>query len=375
MSGRTWISAGELAGHAIAEAEVRTEFPEIRGLHTGIASVDEKLSPALEAGRLIVIAGESGRGKTALAAQLALGFAHQVPVLLASLEDDAVDSVRRVIANAARVPVSGLRSGFRSGSVPQSARAGAELLAGLPFDIDSTPCDVTELARRAHQWVGERGNTAGPLRGVLIVDQLSHLLATPYDADIARRFEEKGLPVPPKPRDSEHIVLEWQTAWMREIAVRLGLCVVLLHQLNDIRDDGGRPNASSVRGSRGIVHKADAVLIPWRPRTMANPFAGPGDPKTIPAPEDAAELICIKGRSIADGWSVKLRWDGAHQRFAEPDDQAAAYAAPAGFTPRALEGAGKLAALRATLAAQRAIAAATPQAITAADEPTGEVFQ
>ena len=354
---QTWTHIGDLANQAIAEAELRTEYPEIRGLETGVPEIDEKLSPALEAGRLIVIAGESGRGKTALAAQLAVAFAHQVPVLWMSLEDNEVDATRRALANIARVPVSGLRNGFRIGEVPSAARKGADELANLPLFVDNTTTDAVGLARKAATWVTQNG-AEGPLKGVLVIDQLSHLLTTPFDADLESRLAAKGLPLPPKPREPEHKILEWQVAVIREIAVRLNMCVILLHQLNQVRDDSGRPGMESVRGSQGIVHKADAVLIPWRPSKKSNPFAGPGQPASGIAPEDEAELICVKGRAVASGWSVKLRWDGSHQRFASPSeatDNNASYVAPEGFSPRALEGVKKLADLRARLERQRSI--------------------
>ena len=365
---KSWSHISSLAEQAIAEAEIRTEYPEIRGLSTGIAEVDERLSPALEAGRMIVIAGESGKGKTALAAQLAVAFAHQVPVLWMSLEDSEVDATRRALANASRLPVSGFRSGFRIGSVPDSARAGAEILSNLPLYISGETADVVGLAQRTGQWIAENGIN-GPLRGVLIIDQLSHLLMTPPDPDLEDRMKKRGLPLPPRARDAEHKVLEWQVAIIREIAVRFQMCVILLHQLNQVRDDSGRPTESSIRGSQGIVHKSDAVLIPWRPKKIGNPFAGPGQPTTMKAGDDDAEIICVKGRVVPQ-FVVKVRWDGAHQRFCSPSetvDQQRAYEAPEGFSDRALEGVQKLADLRAKLERQRMIERRTAGEITTGD--------
>lgn len=356
----TWHHISDLAQQALAEAEIRTEFPEIRGLQTGVPEIDEKMSPALDAGRLVVIAGESGRGKTAMAAQFAAAFAHQVPVLWLSLEDDKIDATRRLLANLARVPVSGLRNGFKLGSVPNAVRTGVDTVSDMPLFIQSETDHVMGIARTTATWVAKHG-AKGPIRGVLIVDQLSHILPMPYDKDLNAELERKGLPVPPRQTDNDVKVLEWQIAVLREIAVRLNMLVVVLHQLNQVRDDDGRPSMSSVRGSQGIVHKADLVVIPYRPRTIANPFSGPGQPKTVEAEQDAAELICVKGRVVSAGWSVKLRFDGAHQRFVSPneaptpDGHAPAYEAPEAFSDRAMEGAKRLADLRAKLELQRSI--------------------
>lgn len=347
-----------LVDHAVAEAELRTEYPDIRGLHTGVDEVDERLSPVLEAGRLIVMAGESGRGKTALATQWAVAFAHQVPVLWMCLEDDTVDATRRALANVGRVPVSGLRSGFRIGTVPEGVYDGARALSELPLWVEGQTDNVMGIARRTMRWAKSHA-PAGHIRGVLIVDQLSHILPMPYSQELNAELERKGLPTPPRQNDLEHKIFEWQVAVLREVAVRLQMLVVVLHQLNDARDDAGRPNESSIRSSRGIVHKADAVVIPWRPRTIENPFPGPGQPARIPAPEDAAELIGVKGRTVPQ-FVAQLRWDGAHQRFASPSEaidesNAQPYAPPAQFTERALEGAKKLADLRTRLELQRSL--------------------
>lgn len=354
MTALAWTPLGVLARAAAEESRLRTEYP-VSGLSTGVDSIDEVLRPSLEPGRLIVIAGESGRGKTALAAQLAVAFAHQVPVAWWSLEDDAVDAARRTLANVARVPVSGLRQGFRVGSVPDAVDTGVALLEQLPIDVVDAHTDVLGLGATARRWCEARG-ASGPFGGVLIVDQLSHIADTAPTPKTLRTLQAAGLPVPPGPRELEHHVLDWKTGMLREIATRLHLLVVLLHQLNQVREDDGRPSERSVRGSQGVVHKADALIVPWRPRTIANPFAGgPGVPDRIPAPEDAAELICLKSRASASGWTVPLRWDGTHQRFAEAQEQdlTSAFSGPAAPGEQATEGALLLADLRSRLQAQR----------------------
>jgi replicative DNA helicase len=345
--GRTpWTPVGTLAAHALAEAAIRTEHPDLRGLSTGLDTVDEKLSDALEPGRLIVVAGESGRGKSVLAAQLAVAFAHQVPVLWASLEDGGVDAVRRALANVARTPVSALRNGYRTGAVPAAAFDAQRALDELPLDLLDATGDVVDLAWTIGSWWRSQVAT-GPLGGVVIIDQLSHILPTSLEADVEERLARAGFPLPPRRGAREDQVLEWQVHVLRAMAEKLRLTVVLLHQLNDKRDEASkRPTMESIRGSRGITHKADALLVVWRPQKVENPWAGPGQPATVDAADDQAELICLKGRTIPQ-FSVKLRFDGAHQRFADGDESLdSAFRAPTAPTPSALEGAQRLTALR-----------------------------
>jgi hypothetical protein len=111
-----------------------------------------------------------------MAAQLAVAFAHQLPVLLFSLEDDVVDASNRVIANLGRVSVGGLRSGFRTGTVPQDAYRATERLANLPFHTDDDTGNVVEFGYRMAKWTNEHCDKSQHLRGVVIVDQLSRLL-------------------------------------------------------------------------------------------------------------------------------------------------------------------------------------------------------
>lgn len=346
-----WQHAGTLAAHALAETAIRTEFPDLRGLSTGIPAVDEKLADALEPGRLIVIAGESGRGKSVLAAQLAVAFAHQVPTLWCSLEDGGVDAVRRALANVARTPVSAIRNGFRTGQIAPEVFDAARTLDELPLDLLESAGDVVDLVWSIGRWYKSQTNI-GPLGGVVLIDQLSHIHPTHTNAEIDERLRSLRFPTPPGPQALETKVLEWQVHLLRCAAEKLGITIVLLHQLNDRRDEATkRPTMDSIRGSRGITHKADALLVIHRPSKIENPFAGPGAPTSVPAAGDKAELMCLKGRAIQSGWSVPLQFDGEHQRFAEVDeDLSSPYSGPTAPTAHALEGAQRLAALRARFA-------------------------
>jgi hypothetical protein len=87
----------------------------------------------------------------------------------------------------------------------------------------------------------------------------------------------------------------------------------------------------------------------------------------VTAPESAAELLCLKGRSIASGWTLPLAWDGVHQRLAdatEDIEKPVPYGVPQAPTDSQLEGAKRLADLRAGFMARRA------ESIEAGTSPT-----
>lgn len=338
----------EVVEEAIEEAELRATYPDMAGLRTGIRAFDEAASAALVPGRLVVVAGESGRGKTAFAAQIVAAFGTQTPVLWLSLEDEARDAVARQLANVGRLNVGDVRSG-KAFSHNLSALGNAAChLAALQVDVaDGLTLNAEGIAQLAWIWKKERNVETG---GVIVIDQLSHIAPSiPGDAEAWAR---RGLPAPPPVNGPETNRLEWQVGILKIVALKLGVTIVLLHQLNEAHGKGQEPDERSIRSSRGITHKADLVVIPWVPAQVKDPFAGPGQ-SSFSMSNGEGYLIGVKARTV-DRFKVPVRWDGAHQRWADREvDLQAPYIAPAPPSARALEGARKLAELRAKFDANR----------------------
>jgi replicative DNA helicase len=335
--------AGEVVAQAVEELHLRNAFSDLGGLRTGIDVLDKRIREVLVPGRIVIVAGESGRGKTALVGQLAVAFASQAPTLLVNLEDDSVDSAKRWIASVSRENVSKIRSGF-SGQVgiPHSIAEAATHIGGLGMDvIDNAPLTVEGIARQAYLWKKERKIEFG---GALLIDQLSHIVAT--DPSSRKYFLDRGLPTPPPPSARADKVPEWQVWFLSEVAKRLQITIILAHQLNNLHAIDTKPTLRSVRDSQGIAHKADLVLIPWRPRKEPNAFAGPGQPATVDAPETKAFLLGVKARQIPE-FEEEVEWLGAQQRFADVGTAHTVYSPPPNITETAKEGARRLAELRA----------------------------
>jgi replicative DNA helicase len=361
----------DLVGDVTSITELRTEYPELRGVSLGLPELDKLLSGAFAPGRLCVICGGSGTGKTVFAVQVLAACAHQQPVLHFSFEDGEEDTAQRMLANLGRVDVGGIRNGFTSGTIPASLYEAAVDISKLPITVCELPTDAVGIARTMFNWSRSQNIVPG-IGGTVIIDQLSHILPTYIDAAIEQRLIARGMPLPPGPRAPEHDVYEWQISFIREAAKQFGLNVIVLHQLNTkVSSTTGRPTAESVRGSQGIVHKADSVLVPWRPKSIPNPdpFGGPGQPATIPAPPNCAEIICLKGRQIEGGWVHQMVFDGAHQAFLEVGDDGSKYRKAEPFSPRAIEAAAKLTDLRNSIQERKAHAAGTaaPQLAAAVD--------
>jgi replicative DNA helicase len=336
----------------LEETRLRADYPDLGVFKTGIDAFDEHASATFAPGRLAVFAGESGRGKTALAAQCAAGFAAQAPVLWFSLEDEAGDAVKRQLANVGRIDVGTIRSGAAISESHRALESAAAHLAGLDLSIiDGVALAAEQIAQQVFAWKQHTGAETG----VVIIDQLSHIApTTDRDPD---RWARMGFASPPPPGANEVAVLGWQVRLLKLMAQKLGVFVIVLHQLNEDHARGTEPTERSVRSSREIVHGADLIMIPYVPDqlTEANPFAGNGQTDTMRRPNESGEgfFIIVKGRIVQRG-KIEVRWDGRHQRWApRVEAPGTGYVAPKPPTARAAEGARKLAALHARLNAER----------------------
>jgi energy-coupling factor transporter ATP-binding protein EcfA2 len=350
---RSWRPVADYVDQSIAETELRTKFPEIGHLSTGMDSLDTHLGPVLDGGKLLTIAGASGSGKTTFMNQLATVFASQTRVLLFSLEDDPVDGVRRPLAALSNTSVTSMRSGFANGKVvPDELYAAAARLSELQLDIVEETGDVLTIGATIREWSEASADTstgASILPRVVLIDQLSHISLSPMSVQILRTLTDAGIPIPAAGA-REHELLEWICAVLRYISRKYNLLIVLAVQLNNRRDDAdGRPTQESIRLSQGIVHKSDSVLAVWRPKSVPNPawqFSNKKDTaKTLPNDQGRTWILDLKAR-LTDGEDVELVWDGPHQRFSDPAAAGQLLHLPVAASGRGLEGYRKLSELR-----------------------------
>jgi replicative DNA helicase len=311
------LHVSHLVAQAVAETAVRHEHGSI-GLRTSLETLNPHLGEMLTPGTVTVVAGSSGVAKTTLLSQLAVEFAEGgAPVMLASMEDDGPDVVKRMLANVGNGNVGQIRAGFRDPAgrqqpIPAEFDAAAERLSALPLTVITQQVSITELAAEVARWRATGAGAECPL-GVVIVDQLGHLL--PDDpAAFKARFPHAQQP--PRIGAREDRIWEWQVAALKALAEHFRVVVIVAHQLNEVRDDAGKPTLGSIRDSRGIVHKAHAVLAVWRPTRLPNPDAGPGEPKTVPNEQGRMWLLCLKNR-LGPTFELEVTWQGAHQRIAD----------------------------------------------------------
>lgn len=374
---KLWRSIGEAAEEARQLTELRHLYPELAGLKTGIACLDRHLGGMLEPGRLVVVAAETGGGKSALVNQLAEHFAQQDRVLSLILENTDIDSAYRIAANASRTDLGKMRRGWAGEQgIPAAFYKAIEHMKTLQLDtVDRAALTVEQVCHLLIDWKMDRQVE----KGVLIVDQLSHLMPSveKWWDDLAARGATTSIPRPPRPTANETVWLKWQTHVLKLLAEQTGTLIILVHQLNENHGDG-KPGLSSMSGSRGINQEADLILLPWRPKVAPvedNPFPVAGGVPTAKIREEDGDafIICPKSRHGVE-FEAEVRWVGAQQRFADRDaDIKAKLRLVEPATAKQVEGGAKVNALLAQFEAARKarLSGHDPHAPVALDQPAG----
>ncbi|MGH7699405.1 MAG: DnaB-like helicase C-terminal domain-containing protein [Gemmatimonadales bacterium] len=237
---------------------------------TGFPSLDKLLGGGLRRRDLIVLGGDIGAGKSALALGIALRVARQGPgVALLSGEMDAERLMERALAIEGRVAVDELREAKVSDQARAGIGAAAVRLRGLPFS-------ALPLAAPDFERMSER---LDPLRqlGLVVLDYLQ-LVPPPRGAGRHTQDEETALVL----RQLKALALE------REVAL---LAVAQLPKFDPRRADP-RPSLDDFGVMGAVKQHADLVLGVFR-EEMYNPGGGVNG---------ATELIVAKNRNGPTGF-------------------------------------------------------------------------
>lgn len=232
---------------------------------SGFPSLDSLLGGGLRRGDLVILAGDAGVGKSALALAMALRStaAGQAAAFLSG-EMSTARVMERALAIEGRVRVDDLRRGGLDDVAHSGVAAAAiSLRRRSPFIEDLRDAGITGVSDFLAQHLGIDLTIVDPIqsltRGVMPIDE--------EVADIAKRLKELAL------RRSTAIVA---TSWLRESAVG--------------RTDT-RPSLRDLGGLGALRHHADVVLGLYREELY------------LPSPhiEGATELAVLKNRSGPTG--------------------------------------------------------------------------
>jgi replicative DNA helicase len=268
-------AAVPLKDKLVGAFDALTEKDHILGLSTGFTHLDRK-TKGLHNSNLIVIAGCTSMGKTALALNIAehVALEEKTPVGIFSLEMSVDELAKRFLASKTRVSVYQQHTDEYCSKLIH-AMTPLET-AGIWID-DSASLSPLELKAKA------RRLKASHDIGLAIVDylQLMHV---------------------PKAENRQQEIAQISRS-LKNLAKELDIPVIALSQLkrfDDRRDM--KPRLSDLRESGAIEADADLVLLVWRPgyyrdRSIKVEING----ETRVAPLDYAEVIVGKQRNGPTG--------------------------------------------------------------------------
>ena len=239
----------DLVSRVYEDARIAKETGVLPGIVTGFDPFDG-LVGTLRPGNLIVIAGETGSGKTALATQLGVTMAErEIAVRMTSLEMEGAEIATRILSARAGVNSQSMSDGRITDHELDDMMTAAEGLMHLPFWIDAHP-------RQSVATIQARLERAKKLRGVKvgIIDHLQYVR-------------------PEGPRGEMHERVAQVVDDIKALAKRLQIVIFLLSHVNRGVDlatintaaDVKRPFLSQLYGSSAIEKAADAVVFVHRP--------------------------------------------------------------------------------------------------------------
>ena len=244
----------------------------LRGVPTGFASLDEKLS-GLQKSDLIILAARPSVGKTSLALDIARQAAvyHKVPVGIFSLEMSSQQLVDRMLASQSNVNAWKLRTGKSVTEDDFAAiRSSLDVLSKAPIFIDDQPGNnILKMRSVARRLKNEKG------LGLIIVDYLQLMMTTKnYDSMVNQVTEISRS--------------------LKNLARELEVPVLALSQLSRaVEQRGGKPKLSDLRDSGSIEQDADVVMFIHREDKAKNTEE---NEKT-----NIAEILIEKHRNGATG--------------------------------------------------------------------------
>lgn len=209
------------------------------GLTTGLIDLD-RIVTAFEPGQLIVIAGRPGHGKSALAGTIAVNLAKRgKKILYFSMEMSMGELAGRFVSRLAHLPGGLLKNPAAMTAEQRTAFSrGVEAVEALPITIDTqgslTPGDVASVATRQQRTDG---------LDLVIIDYLQ--LMSGGGKSENRVQEVTGI-----------------TRALKNLAVVLGVPVVLVSQLNRANDKEKRlPRSSDLRDSGSTEQDANVIIL------------------------------------------------------------------------------------------------------------------
>lgn len=284
----TSYSAPDLLKQAIQELEDRHDGKKT-DYKTGLADLDAALR--LEGGRLTLIAGRPGMGKSALANQVMIQCCRDgIPTLMFTMEMPGVEVMNRLICT-----VGSVHNGFMQNPAkfpnpdeqwPKLAVATQEIKS-WPLEVDEkTSASIQHIRSKAKSFLRKHQKYREEGKGLILIDYLGLMAMSDKNRTHAIGEITKGL---------------------KAMCGELKVPVIILHQLNrglESRPDK-RPNLSDLRDSGEIEEDVDHAIMLYRDEQY-----NPDSPD-----KGIAELIIRKNRTGQNNTAVRVQAQMQYYQF------------------------------------------------------------
>jgi replicative DNA helicase len=277
-------------------------------ISTGFTSIDTMLSGGLPQG-LVVLAGRTSEGKTALASQIGMHIAALLKdknagvVVMNSFEQPAWQIVQRLATGRARVDSSLIKAGLVRRNSPEAQRLVNETnyIRSLPFRINDNSAETSASIQFGVNLV----TLDAPVK-VVIIDF----------AEMVRDVINT---------DSE----EWRVANIflnaKQLSKNTGATVIVLCQYNRQLDStvDKLPSYYFLRYSGTIEHLSDLIMHIYNPPQIILKNQSVSPPPEFPLEwvefkkSGYAYLLCDKHRNGAVG-ACRLLWEPVYTLFSDP---------------------------------------------------------
>ncbi len=238
-------------------------------------------------GHLIILGGETGKGKSQMAQQMA--YAHAaggVDVYYVTYEMPAEEVAARQISRESGLDLEVLLAGGLDPDEQERVDAAKTRIQEYAqhIEIDDTGPDIDEMVMRIRL-----AQMRMPLLQLVVIDYLQ-IVPAPRDRKDLR---------------DERPRLEYITGELQRLGQQIRVPILLLSQFSRAVGAAAmrKPTLDVLRGSARIEQDANMVLLLWHPK-----------PRKYER-EPLSFLIVAKGRSAKEGRLIALRWRKAVQTF------------------------------------------------------------
>lgn len=250
------------------------------GIPTHLPTLDRALGGGLKPGKVIVLAARPSIGKTSLAQQIALAVAKQGHcVLMLSQEMPEGELVDRAAANLGSINLGGISEGRMEKEDWSRLTEAMEQAAHLPLYVDDQPAMTLLDIRAKARSVQKRESLS-----LIVVDYLQ-LCGSAAG------------------KDSRHHQIEAISRGLKALSKELGVCILLLSQINRASTQRDEPTLSDLKESGAIEEDADTVIF-LQPKGQ------------LPDGSQLLAAILAKNRQGKRG-RVALSFRGATQQWVE----------------------------------------------------------